>query len=1152
MKHLLRQPSIWLLGTLLCSPVLGFSAQADLLTSNDQKSTSTLPPTAASNRKSLAGVLKELEIRYHVSFNYSSKLVKDRQVQEIGNTNQELDKILIRILHPLNLDFEKIKDTHYILFEKKEVSGGSRNTTLPNMDGKVFLNAPVEALQLQKIASASIRMSAQDLAITGRITSDDGEPLPGVSVSVKGTTIGSASNSDGRYSITVPDGNGILVFSFIGFTTEEVAIAGRTVIDVKLLPDIESLGEVVVVGYGTQKKSQVTGAISQVSSKEIQEMPITNLGQALQGRAAGVDVSQSGSKPGTVPKILIRGRRSFNAGNDPLYVVDGIPLAAGYEDMNPSDVASMEVLKDATATAIYGARGANGVVLITTKRGASTAGKTTVSYDTYLGSTKALDKIELFNGPEFAEYVREAYRATGLYKDANGNPVPTGVADQFADSKVAVLGGDPAVAAGIAEGRNTNYQDLILRKGFQQNHSVGIQGGNDKTQFYISGGFFQDKGITAGLDYTRLSLRVNLDHRINQWFKVGISSYGMYSLRNGENLNPYSFTIQQNPLGAPYDENGKLIFAPTNDALLTNPLAEIVPGAQIDQTKRYRIFNSIYAEVNLPIDGLKYRVNFGPDFTIARWGRFIGSQTNARKLGDPQASNENRFGFNWTLENVLSYTKKLGGVHNLGVTFVQSIQKDNYETYRIDSQGIPAATQEYYNLGAGSLQLGVSSNLIQWTINSFMGRINYDYKDKYLLTLTVRRDGSSRFGENTKYGNFPGLAVGWNLSNENFMKGIAWIDLLKVRAGWGKVGNQGVAPYQTQGLLGRTAYAWGTTAAFGYRPNTIGNPDLRWESSATANLGLDFSLWQGKVQGSVELYETNTKDLLLSDQLPGSIGFSAVTRNVGQTRNRGIELGVTTTNLSTNDGFRWTTDFVFTKNTEAIVSLYNGAVDDIGNRWFIGQPLNTFFDYKKAGIWQTSEADEAKKYNSEVGQIKVQDTNEDGKITAADRVIVGTDVPDFSAGITNRFTYKGFDLSFFFFGRFGQTIVSGFHQNNNALAGRYGQIKVDYWTPNNPTNEFPRPKSNQEFPVFNTTLIYFDGSFIKLRNINFGYTFSSSFVKKIGMESLRVFTSIQQPLIISKYRTKYNGVDPETSGTTIDNGITPATTVTTFGLNVRF
>ncbi|MEP7324013.1 MAG: TonB-dependent receptor, partial [Saprospiraceae bacterium] len=378
------------------------------------------------------------------------------------------------------------------------------------------------------------------------------------------------------------------------------------------------------------------------------------------------------------------------------------------------------------------------------------------------------------------------------------------------------------------------------------------------------------------------------------------------------------------------------------------------------------------------------------------------------------------------------------------------------------------------------------------------------------------------------------------------------------RAGWGEVGNQGVVPYQTQGLLSRTTYAFGNNAAYGYRPNTIGNPDLQWESSATTNIGLDYSIFKGRVQGSLEFYKTDTKSLLLSDFLPGSTGFNSVTRNVGHTRNKGIEINVSTVNVNTNS-FKWSTDLSFTKNKEAIVELYNGKVDDLGNRWFIGQPLNTYFDYKKVGIWQSNEADAAKSFGSEVGQIKIQDTNGDGKINASDRVILGSDIPDFQAGLTNRFSYKGLDLSIFLYASVGQYIVSGFHQNNNALAGRYQQIKVDYWTPINPTNEFPRPKSSQEFPVNNTALIYFDGSFLKIRNINFGYTLPEHLAKKMKAESVRIYTSIQQPAIFSEFRSKYNGVDPEatitssSNGTTsVNNGITPATRVITFGFNFKF
>ncbi len=988
-------------------------------------------------------------------------------------------------------------------------------------------------------------LAAMSQNIKGKVTSsDDGSGLPGVSIAIKGTTKGTTSDGTGSFTIAAAP-SATLVFSAVGFITQEIKVGSQSNISIVLKGDPKELTEVVVVGYGTQKKSQLTGAISSVTAKQITEQPITNIGQALQGRVAGVDVAQAGSRPGALPTIRIRGRRSFNASNDPLYVVDGIPLSAGYEDINPSDVASLEVLKDASAAAIYGARGANGVILVTTKRG-NTSGKTTVSYDTYFGVTEALDKIKLFTGAEFAEYKREALRALGTYKDASGNPVPSGTADAFADSKLF----EAVELDGIAAGRTTDYQSLLLRQGFRQNHSLGVQGGTDKTQFYLSASYFLDKGVTAGLDFTRFSLRANVDHRLNKTVKIGIASYMMNSITNGSSLNPYGATINANPLGKPYDTDGNLIFSPTNDALLTNPLSEVVPGAQVDETTKYRIFNSLYTELDI-VEGLKFRVNFGPDFTISKNGKFTGALTNAIKGGSPTASTATQFGFNWTLENILTYSKTFNKDHNFNLTLLQSIQKDNFQTNSISVLGVPAEAQQFNNLSNASSVLGVGSNLIEWTINSYMARINYDYKDKYLLTATLRRDGSSRFGENTKYGNFPGIALAWNISNEPFMKDVSFVDILKLRISTGSVGNQAVAPYQTQGLLSLTSYAFGTTAAFGYRPGTIGNPDLRWESSTSSNIGLDFALWRGRISGSFEVYKTNTTSLLLSDFLTPSGGFAAVTKNVGETQNSGIELGISTVNVD-KGGFKWTTDLVFGKNTEKIISLYNGAVDDLGNRWFIGYPLSAFFDYKKAGIWQTSEADAAKSYGSSVGQIKVQDTNNDGKINADDRVILGSEIPDWYGSIQNRVSYKGFDLSFYIVARIGQTILSGFHRDNNALAGRYQQIKVDYWTPNNPTNEFPQPKQNQEFPVNNSAIIYFDGSYVKVRNINFGYTFPDRIVKKLGFQSLRLFTSIQQPFIWSSYRSKYNGIDPESPGGTLSTGVTPAARVMTFGLNVKF
>jgi TonB-linked SusC/RagA family outer membrane protein len=981
----------------------------------------------------------------------------------------------------------------------------------------------------------------QSTLIKGKVTDDAKQGLPGVSIVVKGTTLGTVTDMNGLYSLEVGNPQATLVFTYIGYTTEEMPVNGRTTIDMTLTSDIKALSEVVVVGYGTQKKSQTTGAISSVSAKEIGELPVTNARQALQGRAAGVDVIQAGSKPGAGVTVRIRGRRSINASNDPLYVVDGIPLSGGIDDFNPNDIASMEVLKDASATAIYGSRGANGVVLITTKRGKT--GKTVVSYDGYYGISKALGTIDVMNGAEFAEYKRESRRA--VIDPKTGKPIYDD-SDPDADKKLF----EPIELDGIANGRTTDYQSYLLRTGAIQSHQVGVQGGNEKTQFAISANYFNEKGVIYNQDFTRYTFRINLDHQINQRIKIGTSTLAVYSLQNGENFNPYGGALQENPLGKPYDDNGKLIFLPTSDGLRTNPIAEIVPGAQIDLGKRFRIFNSIYGEWSI-VDGLKYRVNFGPDLNNRRVGRFTGSQTNARRGGDPTAFAFNEYTFNYTIENILTYSKTFNQIHNLNVTALHSIQKDNYETSGISVTGVPAESQEFYNLGQATLINQVGTGLTEWTLQSFMGRINYDFKEKYLFTLTARRDGSSRFGANTKYGFFPSAAIGWNIGNEPFLKDVRWLDQLKLRGSYGAIGNTAIDPYQTQAQLARSTYVFGTTPAFGFRPGSIGNPDLRWESTATGNVGVDFSLFSGRVSGTVEYYVANTSDLLLYDQLPLTSGFNQVLRNVGRTRNNGVEVTISTVNINADNGFRWSTDLQFTRNREEIVELFNGKVDDIGNARFIGQPLTAYFDYKKIGIWQLDELDEATKYKAKPGDIKVQDTNGDGKIDAFDRVILGSQIPDWSGGITNRFEFKGFDLSFFIYTRVGSLFRSGFHRTFNSLAGRYNNLDIDYWTPNNPTNEFPRPNQNQEFPPFQSTLSYFNGSFIKVRNINLGYSFPAALVEKMKISSLRVYVSALNPFIFSEFRSKYKGVDNETTDE-VNEAQTPSVRQITFGVNVKF
>ena len=920
------------------------------------------------------------------------------------------------------------------------------------------------------------------------------------------------------------------VVSHLGYNPKEITIDSQTVINV-ILSKFEE--EAVLVGYGTQKKSKTTGAIASINSKQWAEMPITNVIQALQGRVAGVDITQSGSKPGALPTIRVRGRRSISGLNDPIYVVDGMPIIDGYEDFNPNDIESVEILKDAAATAIYGVGGANGVILITTKRGKLGGDKkTTVSYDNYYGVSEVIHLPTLFSGPEFAEFVRESYRGAtsgSRYKDEAGNPVPTGVKNDFADSKIETF--DANVLEGIRLGRNTQYQELMLRRGNIQNHTLGIQGDNEKIAFYVSGSYFKDNGVSVGLDNTRMSFHSRIDFKLNKFLKAGLSSYGAYGIRNGENLNPYAFALQQNPLGSPYLADGvTLNFSPTNDWLLTNPLFEIIKGAQIDERKTYRFFNSLYAEAKI-IDGLTYRVNFGSDYDTYKTKRFIGSMTNAMRGNNIQAQVSNSDNFSWTLENMLNYTKAFGK-HNLGFTALHAIQKYNSEYNTRTVLALPNEIDIFNNLDAGNTtQLG--GGFVTGGTGSYMGRLNYDYANKYLFTATLRRAGKP-FKDDLNYGNLPAIALGWNITNEAFIKDkIHWLDALKLRLSWGTVGSNTLV------------------TNFGISSG-IGNINPKSELATTKNIGLDFSILRGRVTGSFEHYRTHTNNVLTTIPINIGSGWTTATTNAGETQNQGIEATVSTINIDRGE-FKWTSDIIFTKNKEQILSLYNGETDDIGNKWFIGKPLSAFYDYTKDGLWQFGEEDKAKSYSSRVGQVKVTDKNKDGKITDEDRFYLGSEVPNWTGSFTNHFSFKGFDLSIMVYARIGQTILGGFHGLNNPLTGRFQQIKVDYWTPNNPTNAHPQP-SSREFPRYSaSTSSYFDGSFVKIRYINFGYTVSNHLTQKGRMTSLRIFTNIQQPKIWSSYLSQHNGVDPEVNeGTNTGSQVTPSTRTITVGVNVKF
>lgn len=952
--------------------------------------------------------------------------------------------------------------------------------------------------------------------VSGIVTDADGMPLPGANIVEKGTTNGVTADFDGKFSIDLSNDSAVLVVSYIGFATKEITVNGQSTFDISLEESAAGLDEVVVVGYGSQKKSQVTGAISSVSSEDIQEVPVVSVDQALQGRAAGVDVIASSNAPGSGATVRIRGINSINANNDPLFVLDGIPISGGLSDINPNSIESMEVLKDASATAIYGARGSNGVVLITLKKGE--AGKTRITYDGYAGFTKILNKVQVLDGQGWVDY----------------KAVSRGTED------LSMLL-DPIELKNYNAGNEVDWQDLILRDGLQQNHSIGVSGGNEKTTFSMEAGYFDQKGILFSSDFKRGSFQINLNHKINDKIRLGASTIFSTSKTNETDTgNIVSQAMRISPLGDVRDENGNLRLFPTSEALIGNPLLDI--ANDINQSFRTRIFSSIYAEVEF-LKGLKYRLNFGPDFTFGNEGRFIGSNTTTLQGGTNRASNSKFDTKAYTLENLLTYSNRFNEIHDLELTLLQSVQEQFFESNFIESTGIPSENTRWHDLSSGQI-VSFDTDQEKWSILSYMARLNYGLMDRYLLTLTARRDGSSRFGQDRKFGFFPSIALGWRLVKEKFVQNIPVISDLKLRASYGSIGNTAIDPYQSQGRLNNDSYLFGPEPAPGFAPDELPNPDLRWESSTTLNLGLDFGLFKNRITGSVEHYRINTTDLLLEQRLPSLTGYESILTNIGATRNTGYEFTLSSINLDFPNGLQWSTDLNFAINKNEIVELY-GEGDDIGNNWFIGEPINVFYDRVFDGIWQESEAELAATFDREPGQIRVKDVNGDNQATADDREILGSSIPEWSGGMTNKFSYKGFDFSFFINTRQNFLIDSELYAIDN-LAARFNiPTFVNYYTDENPSNDYPKPVNQGQNNIDLSVLRYRDGSFVRVRNINFGYRLSDKALSKTPIKSIRFYINAINPFTF----TKFQGWDPEAGGSLSSY---PSNKSFLFGVNASF
>ena len=1027
----------------------------------------------------------------------------------------------------------------------------------------------------------------ENFTVNGKVTDEGNRPLEGVTVQVKGTNAFTATKKNGTFTIVTPSPNSILVLSFVGFREMEFPVSGKNDVTISLTPTATSLSDVVVVGYGTQKKSDVTGALSRITADVIQERPSQNVLQAIQGKAAGVQVS-SNFKPGELPVLRVRGNRSLTASNEPLYVVDGIPLVNGLgvnsfsmSDLNPNDIASVEILKDASATAIYGSRGANGVVLITTKKG--TKGKVSVSYN----GTVSLDQYESLtdwmNGGEYIDRWRLALINGRLYQSSanNGNfnnPAVVGYPDPFLDRDKMGLATDavalksvwsgyewdvygvtpklrPTTAAEQAMGwpaqvpiynganiKSYDWPNAATRQGVTQSHQISLSSGTDISRLSISLGYYNQQGVQKDQDYKRYNASITGDISPNKWLTLGTSILTSLSLQNFGIFPPntsntgskdlYSRATDQFPFAFPTDSTGAWIRNAGGNINLWNPLIDIT---QVKNERRTSaVMSSLFGEVKFT-PWLRYRINFGVQYRHFRNGAWTGPDATNHLTNRPNTagytSDEN---MSWVVENLLYFNKTFAQKHSLGVTLLQSSQKARRESISTSVSGTVVPISLFYDLASNlnGRPDGYGTSYTENTLASFMGRINYAFNDKYLLTATGRYDGASVLAPGNKWDFFPSFSLAWKMQEEGFINRISWIDELKPRISYGITGNSAVNPYSTSGPLSRNPYVFGSTPAIGYLPQLVQNPALSWEKTASTNLGVDFSFIKRRLSGSIELYQQNTSALIMTSNLPPVSGYVQKIENIGKTQNKGIEITISATPVQSGP-FSWNVDVNWAKNKEEIVELKGGKQDQPASFWFIGQPLQVFYQYgyQSSGIWGNSAKDiaEMAKFNANghrfyPGTIKVVDQNGDYKITSADWVIRGTPRPDWTGGITNTFRYKNWMLSSFIYFKQGQTYFGGY-PNSFGGANPNGRVENNVWSWDNQNAKWPMPNLGS-VENFTSALQFNDGSFWVVKNISLSYTFQKKMVKKIGVNDLVLNFQVLNPFMFGGDLVKW-GINPD-------------------------
>lgn len=996
---------------------------------------------------------------------------------------------------------------------------------------------------------ATLTSTVEAEPISGMVSDAYGNALIGVNILIQGTTIGTISDIDGKYMLKASPGD-VLVFSYIGYKDKTIVVSNEVTYNVTLSEDSEQLNEVVVIGYGTQRKSDITGAVSTIKTEDLNAFPVLDAAQALQGRAAGVVVqSNNGGEPGAPINIRIRGNTSISANSSPLIVVDGF---VGGTMPQPADIESMEVLKDASATAIYGSRGSNGVVLVTTKKGKS--GKLSVELNSNVSTQNTANSLDLLNANEFANYQNQIRANQG-----NTTPYVQGPAD-------------------------TDWQDAIYQAGSIQNHQLSFSGGSDKMNFYASGNYFNQNGIVVNSGFERMTFLTNVDAQVSDKLKLGVNLFGSRGNKDGVTTQSdgsvtvggddvISLAMRFAPDKPIQDANGNFT---TNDAIgdeVDNPFA--VATQRVDETVTDNFRSNVYASYDL-LENLTFKTTFGVSTEGETRGiyqpstlKITAGDVNGRAI----VSNAKRTTI--LSENYLTYTKELGK-GDLTLLGGYSYQRNNTKSFATAGTGFLSDAFSYFALGTATGLLQPASVFSEVEIQSQFGRVNYDYDNKYLITATVRRDGASNFAANEKYAIFPSAALGWKVSNEDFLKDNETISSLKLRVSYGVTGNPSISPYQSLARFASLYASRNGETVFAITPDQPANPDLKWESSYQTNFGIDLGLIENRVNLSIDYYNIDTKDLILGNNgIPEYFGFQndEILTNLGQINNSGVELALNTRNIVKGD-LRWNTDFNITFNKNEVVALVNDA-DLFGNAapsYFshdrsyvlrVGEEVGLFWGYDYAGVYQGGDAPAGTQTleGGVAGDPLFVDTDGSGDITEADRTIIGNPNPDFTWGLNNSFSYKAFDLGIFFQGSQGGEIFNMTNvQLNNGDANTTREYFNSAWTPSNTDTDAPRVGNNSNREI--SSRFVEDGSYVRLKNIALGYNLPSSVVDKLGIGNLRLSVSAQNLLTF----TNYSGLDPEvnyfgaggntnTASNTVqgfDFGNYPTVRAYTFALNVKF